>query len=477
MADPLPKDVAACRRGLVVAPAGCGKTHMITEAVQCCAGRQLVLTHTHAGVKAIRDRMARFCVPRERYLVSTLDSFALRYASAFPSLSGWTTQQPHGNEWGELQPCAAKLFKENFVESVLRASYAGVFVDEYQDCTIDQHKLVLELASVLPCRVFGDPLQSVFWEVNKGQTLPWNRVEENFSLIGDLNHPHRWADRNEHLGRWLLEIRPSLLAGSEIELSKAPGVTVQQCNPDQQIQLAACLNSLRRDDETIIAFRKWRQHCHYLAGRLNNAFNTFEDAQCEDLLGWTRKIGDATGSDRVRGLITFAEKWLTKLPTNAVRAVGKSVVDNRQNRARRDDLIRLFDSLASVRDDSNALRIVAVLDAFESLQERPVFKSREVWSGLRKAASSSNAASGQSLFEVAWHHRDIIRRSGRHPAKHCLATPLLVKGLECDRALILDSRDFPDAESLYVCLTRACKSITILTPSATLKTYRAASSQ
>ena len=108
-----------------------------------------------------------------------------------------------------------------------------------------------------------------------------------------------------------------------------------------------------------------------------------------------------------------------------------------------------------MRDDSNALRIVAVLDAFESLQEGPVFKSREVWSGLRKAASSSNAASGQSLFEVAWHHRDIIRRSGRHPAKHCLATPLLVKGLECDHALILDSRDFPDAESLYV-LPNAC---------------------
>jgi hypothetical protein len=474
MADALPKDVAACNRGLVVAPAGCGKTHLITEAVQHCTGRQLVLTHTHAGVKAIRDRMVRFCIPRERYLVCTIDSFALRYATAFPTVSGWTTQQPQGDEWGRLQPSATKLLKENFVESVVRASYTGIFVDEYQDCTVGQHELILQLASVLPCRVFGDPLQSVFWEVNKDQTLPWNRVEDSFELIGNLTHPHRWTGANERLGWWLLEIRQSLLAGEEINLANVPGVTIQLCEPNQQLQIAACQSFLKLDGESIIAFRKWRGNCHYLAGRLNNAFTTFEDAQCEDLLGWARRIEKTAGVDRVRLLIKFAEKWLARLPKQPIRAVLEAVVKRRRNRARRPDLIRLFDGLVGVRDSADYGCIVPVLDAFESLEEIPVFKSREVWSGLRHAVMNSSPSSGQSLYEAAWHHRDIVRRSGRHPARRCLATPLLVKGLQCDHALILDSRDFQDAESLYVCLTRACKSVTVLTPSSTLRPYRAA---
>jgi len=475
MADALPKDVAACKRGLVVAPAGCGKTHLITEAVQYCTGRQLVLTHTHAGVKAIRDRMTRFSIPRERYLVCTIDSFALRYATAFPTLSGWTTQQPQGDEWSSLQPSATKLLKENFVESVLRASYAGIFVDEYQDCTVGQHELVLQLASVLPCRVFGDPLQSVFWEVNKDQTLPWNRVEDSFELIGDLTHPHRWTEANERLGWWLLEIRPSLLAGQEINLAGAPGVIVQQCESNQQLQLAACQSFLKLEGESIIAFRKWRPHCHYLAGRLNNAFIAFEDAQCEDLLEWARKIEKTEGADRVRLLIKFAEKWLTRLPAKSIDAVVEAVVNRKRNRARRPDLIRLFDGLLSVRDNADFSTIIPVLDAFESLQEIPVFKSREVWFGLRNAALNSNSSSGRSLYEAAWHHRDVVRRSGRHPARRCIATPLLVKGLECDHALILDSKDFQDAESLYVCLTRASRTVTVLSPSSTLKVQRASS--
>ena len=44
------KNFAGCDRGLVVAPAGCGKTHLIAEAVGHAKGKQLVLTHTHAGV-------------------------------------------------------------------------------------------------------------------------------------------------------------------------------------------------------------------------------------------------------------------------------------------------------------------------------------------------------------------------------------------------------------------------------------------
>src|ERR1039457_2577236 len=176
MPEDVAKELANSRRALVVAPAGCGKTHLISSAVACATGRQLVLTHTHAGVKAVCERMAELRVPPSQYHVCTLDSFALRYAAAFPTVSGWTVPEPEGEQWAQLRPAALSALKLNAVEEVLHGSYTGIFVDEYQDCSTTQHELVLRLASLLPCRVLGDPLQAVFAELNKANALPWAEV-------------------------------------------------------------------------------------------------------------------------------------------------------------------------------------------------------------------------------------------------------------------------------------------------------------
>lgn len=37
-----------------------------------------------------------------------------------------------------------------------------VLVDEYQDCTISQHKTAKALSRTVPVIVFGDPLQGIF---------------------------------------------------------------------------------------------------------------------------------------------------------------------------------------------------------------------------------------------------------------------------------------------------------------------------
>ena len=59
----------------VVLPAGAGKTELIARAT-CFAsetvGRQLILTHTHAGVHALRDRLARLGVAPQSYTLTTI---------------------------------------------------------------------------------------------------------------------------------------------------------------------------------------------------------------------------------------------------------------------------------------------------------------------------------------------------------------------------------------------------------------------
>src|SRR5688500_11523144 len=95
--------LARATRAFLIAPAGCGKTEIIAKAVSAAAaGRSLVLTHTHAGVRALRARMRRLGVPDRRYRVETIAGWALRLARAFPQRSGLTNYEPTGKQWSEV---------------------------------------------------------------------------------------------------------------------------------------------------------------------------------------------------------------------------------------------------------------------------------------------------------------------------------------------------------------------------------------
>src|SRR5690348_11278782 len=72
-------------------PAGCGKTELIASVTKAAADadrRSLVLTHTHAGVDALRRRLRRVGVPTASVNVRTLDSWCFDLIRSFPMLSG-----------------------------------------------------------------------------------------------------------------------------------------------------------------------------------------------------------------------------------------------------------------------------------------------------------------------------------------------------------------------------------------------------
>jgi DNA helicase-2/ATP-dependent DNA helicase PcrA len=69
---------AHCACGYVIAPAGFGKTYLIAEAVSRSADRQLVLTHTYAGVNALRRKMRDLRARDGAFRVDTIASWALR---------------------------------------------------------------------------------------------------------------------------------------------------------------------------------------------------------------------------------------------------------------------------------------------------------------------------------------------------------------------------------------------------------------
>ena len=79
-------DLLGIERGLIVAPAGCGKTQLIANALtRHTDGKPiLILTHTNAGVGALRQRLTRAGVKPSAYRLSTIDGWSMRLVSTFP---------------------------------------------------------------------------------------------------------------------------------------------------------------------------------------------------------------------------------------------------------------------------------------------------------------------------------------------------------------------------------------------------------
>ena len=278
----LPEILAACAgSGYVVAPAGYGKTHLIADAVGLTTTRQLVLTHTYAGVNALRRKMRELRVPNSACRVDTIASWALRLCLSYAGASDWTVQRPEGEQWTALYRACGALLDHPFIRRILRASYGGLYVDEYQDCSIPQHQLVLKLARDLPCRILGDPLQAIF-DFENESPVDWDsEIPTNFERLGQLDTPHRWLRACQPaLGAWLQAARSALEEGRPFDLTqRAVGVTLRLEENENALQIAQG-NICRHFDcdwrHRVIAIHKGHQHykakCHRLARNIGGRF-------------------------------------------------------------------------------------------------------------------------------------------------------------------------------------------------------------
>ena len=82
------------KKTMLVAPAGHGKTHTIAECLKHTDGRQLILTHTHAGVASIKDKISRSNIKPAKYRITTISSFAQKYSHAFYTCLLYTSPSP-----------------------------------------------------------------------------------------------------------------------------------------------------------------------------------------------------------------------------------------------------------------------------------------------------------------------------------------------------------------------------------------------
>ncbi|MFA0810863.1 UvrD-helicase domain-containing protein [Microbulbifer epialgicus] len=460
--------ILANRTGLVVAPAGCGKTQLIVETLkQQPTGKPfLILTHTTAGIAALKARLTRNSVSPKSYHLATISGWAVSVLLKYPTLSGVNRAHLVNPDYTALHTSIAQLIANRHIDRIITATYARVLVDEYQDCTISQHNLVTQLSRLLPTIVLGDPMQAIF-DFGADPLPSWTDiVQAQFPVIGQLNNPWRWSNSGcSSLGEWILGAREYLSSGQGINIKDGgPGVTWVPMSGNHQRDLPAQVKyqySLRnripnKESILIIGNAKRPQVRHEFAQR-TNGIGVVEPVDMKDITGIFTWIDKSTGETLVGKILDTASKLMT--------GVGKAVLLKRiltieAGRGKKEPTAVELSAVA-VKQSPTANNILALFQELKTSSETKVFRQTAL-SAIMEALRLCSTAQMTPIDAIT---RILEKR--RHSGEKRIPTiaigsTLLLKGLEADHVIILDGNcETMSAKNLYVALSRGAKSVTV----------------
>lgn len=467
MAEDLAKKLNDCpSKGYVIAPAGYGKTHLIALAVKESEKRQLILTHTFAGVASIKNKLAALGVTSSKYQVDTIASWTLRLCLAYPRRSGWEIENPHNKQWSKLYECCTKLINRNFMRDVLVATYSGVYVDEYQDCSELQHSLVCSLADIMPCRVLGDPMQAIFDFAD--MPVDWNKsIYPYFVCLGHLDTPWRWKScNNPELGEWLKTARSKLDRGEKIDLFEhSPQGLVRIYGDMKDLdsrQRNALFKQLNHDESVIALFggdQKSKNKAHQLARSMGGRFSSIEEVEGKSLHSVVKKIAGAEDAKTsFLAVIAFSKSCFTGMSGVLTAGTVRGDITKKTKSTKYPLLLEVANEYLQ---NPNSWNLYSFLVALKGNERISVYR-RDLFNRFLNVLKTHIDGGGETLVDAANVYQFEMRHSGR-PINHkkLIGTTLLVKGLEYDHAVILNADEL-DVKELYVAMTRGSKSLTII---------------
>lgn len=451
------------RVGAIEAPAGTGKTEQIALVGGNAPGRWLILTHTVAGVDAIRRRLAKHNVSAEKTQVETLSAWAHRWARAFPIASGLATEwSAASREWDAVMTAATNLVECGAVQSILAASYSGVLVDEYQDCTVAQHGLVRALSRQLPCYVFGDPLQAIFG-FRPGMLADWHSdTLATFPHAGRLSTPQRWIHAgNAALGVWLIDQRANFQAGV-FDFRNAPTcLTWQPCAPRLAAQQLAASCSIRlRDGETLAVIHSSVDEVRRADLAKAIYATTVEPSGGKTERQFFESLRSQSGIGRINAVLTLVGTAYVGANASAKRKRVESLLANPAR-------IKVPPTPAELALTGVAASgsLTNVLDAIRCIESEPGVTTvrpglvYSIKSTLRLCIENPTLPFEDAAFQAA----NIRREKGRFLMSRSVGSTLLFKGLEFDH-VITTPDSCENRHHWYVALTRGTRSVRVLSP-------------
>jgi len=465
------------QKSFLIAPAGYGKTHTISESLKNTKGRQLILTHTHAGVSSIKEKLKKAQIASHNFNVETITSFAQKYVLSFYVKKNEIPKQEDTNAYYPfIIKEANKIIKLKPIIKVISSTYSGLFVDEYQDCTIEQHKLILSLSNLLPTRILGDHLQGIF-DFNNGNLVDFNHksMKEFNSNLFKLETPWRWYNNNrKDLGDDLKTIREKLLNKENIDLRNYKSIETYVFNenelsdfrPNRYSRFIWTVISkgnplLMHPDSTSIHPRL------YIIKKFNNSFSLLESIDNRDFYKFSKEIDNAN-TDNIASIIiklclsvfkkTEIKKWLNDNGVKAKRGVEEKAL-----------ITPLKANFEILKSNKSFLIISDSLEIIKNSLDITCYR-KELLKSIIDALYDAHFKD-ITVYESMVNKRNEIRRMGKRIYGNCIGTTLLTKGLEFDTVVILNAHSFNCPKHLYVALTRASKRLVVITTNPVLNPH------
>lgn len=443
-------DLLGVERGAVVAPAGHGKTELIAK-VAALGRRTLVLTHTNAGIQAIRSRLKRLRVPHSSVAVDTISGWSLRYAHGFPGIARPPADLPVGGQWDDVHRGVLGALRIPAVRQVVEASYDRILIDEYQDCNRPQHELAIALSGITPTIVFGDPMQGIFEFA--GATLSWeNEIHHHFPLVERLEEPHRWREKNPELGEWIADARDRLERGERVVF----GGPVAYREAADAFDMAALFESIEGKDGSIAAIHCNKGLCYRIAAAAKGGYQAIEEMAARTMTDFARRWDRSAEAEHRRDALfwlvseTFS---MQKLGDGEAPPAEEAVVGEAIQAA-----------VAGLAEDAprTALEIMTLTRKLPRMR----LHRQELFRDVERAIGEVAAGRCETMLEASTHVRDRASIVGRKLPKRTISTPLLLKGLEFNHVIVPDASHFcqernAQAKLFYVAISRPTWSLTI----------------
>jgi len=472
---------------IIEAPAGCGKTHEAASlAVDLSSRLQtrqeiLILAHTNAAVQEFRARI-RTAEVRARAL--TFDSFAFELVSMYAAPLGLPSplriDEASGVSFAALAPKALELLRRApSVSRALAQHYPFVVLDEHQDARAEQDAIARELAAhgSRLLRIFGDPMQAIF-EQDSG--VDWDGLRRAADLYDELDEPRRW-DSAPELGSWILHARDALRNGGLLPLRARPAsvrfwpvANLRDPPPQSEAVQPAVISPLYRLLDTLsgslAVLVRYNKHAKGLRVATKGRVVINEGVELPLAYAAIEQAELAVGSprDMALALLTLLGETSTGFVKARLKSLHRCLTPSACAFPKSAELHGLLILLARLYDSPDLPTWCAILR--EIVISPPPWMRIHLPENLRvlgRLQIASNEPAVFALDRVVRHRKE----AGFVPQR-CVSTIHKVKGREFDHVIIpyCGRSSFPaNAQGqrlLYVALSRARRTITLLVPAA-----------
>ena len=438
--------------GIIIAPAGCGKTESITNIIKNYdkTKKILVLTHTNAGIENIEKRLKKHSISRSKCSIYTIASFCSKYVKSFKVIS-----KASDDSYDQIYFGMNNLLNNKHIIKIIKTTYSFMLVDEYQDCSLIQHSIIKKISNIIDYKIFGDPLQSIY-DVKESSIKIDKIIDVDYKLLGYMTHPWRWSD-NRELGNWIMESREKILKGNINIFTYLPSSVEYFVYKDYVDLQKKVLNFLKLEGRKVVLFDLENQ-ANAFCKKLGGKFYFQEEIQCKALNNITTFLDNNDGVNIVKEVINLGKLCFTNFGTELGNIIKK--VDNNEfdlsKISKNKNVAELIMSLISNFSLSKVLQLLKEITSNTNLK---IYR-KELWTVLEILIKEVNKEKEISSKDLLFNIRNSTILNNKFKYNNMVSRILLVKGLEFDNVFLVNPNGLTP-ELLYVAISRPTKKLIV----------------